>query len=282
MAAVRMDPYCVLQSGKESVKTKRAHGLFQSSLPISHRTKPIFLPQSWRITTFCMAQGAAGAPIGIRQFAWNCSQATRKLLSRHVRIIFPIKKECSIVQHDSCNTPLTCHGILIKHLHVGCVHIRCSTTASSVPTMRWREQWSQYPARIVRGTGRGSSGWPCSLLPEQAKGLCGAAKSSCGSDMQLPRYCRSAMYKFHMQFTRPISSAPCHVCQKDSEEELRTVQGPAAFIEHLHITVCPCRSQKSEDRHGQASSTPQAFLVLVGLHPFPAVTNPCQQLVFPK
>ena len=25
--AVKMDPYCVLQSGKESVKTKRAHGM---------------------------------------------------------------------------------------------------------------------------------------------------------------------------------------------------------------------------------------------------------------
>jgi hypothetical protein len=224
-----------------------------------------------------MAQGAAGAPIGIRQSAWNCSQATKRLLSRHVRIIIFINdyaKECSIVHHERCSTPLTCHGILIKDSHVCCVHIRCSTTASSVPTMRWREQWSQYPASIVRGTGRGSSGWPCSLLPEQAKGLCGAAKSSCGSDIQLPRYCISAMYKFHMQFTRQIFSAPCHVCQGDPEEGCVLCKGPAAFNQHLHITVCPCRNQKSGDRHGQASSTPQAFPILVGLHPFPAVTNP--------
>lgn len=27
LLAVKMDPYCVLQSGKESVKTKRAHGM---------------------------------------------------------------------------------------------------------------------------------------------------------------------------------------------------------------------------------------------------------------
>ena len=32
-AAVKMDPYCVLQSGKESVKTKRAHGM---QLPSTH------------------------------------------------------------------------------------------------------------------------------------------------------------------------------------------------------------------------------------------------------
>ena len=143
-----------------------------------------------------MAQGAAGAPIGIRQSAWNCSQATKRLRSRHVRIIISINnhaKECSLVCHKRCSTPLTCHGILIKHSHVCCVDIRCSTTASSVPTMRWRGQWSQSPASIARGTGRGSSGWPCSLLPEQAKGLCGVAKSSCGSDMQPPRYRISAM-----------------------------------------------------------------------------------------
>lgn len=27
LSAVKMDPYCVLQSGKETVKTKRAHGM---------------------------------------------------------------------------------------------------------------------------------------------------------------------------------------------------------------------------------------------------------------
>ena len=35
-AAVKMDPYCVLQSGKESVKTKRAHGMQLPALIITH------------------------------------------------------------------------------------------------------------------------------------------------------------------------------------------------------------------------------------------------------
>ena len=39
-AAVKMDPYCVLQSGKESVKTKRAHGMQLSALTLSMLKAP--------------------------------------------------------------------------------------------------------------------------------------------------------------------------------------------------------------------------------------------------
>ncbi len=39
-AAVKMDPYCVLQSGKESVKTKRAHGMQLPALMLSMLKAP--------------------------------------------------------------------------------------------------------------------------------------------------------------------------------------------------------------------------------------------------
>ena len=39
-AAVKMDPYCVLQSGKESVKTKRAHGMHLPALMLTMLKAP--------------------------------------------------------------------------------------------------------------------------------------------------------------------------------------------------------------------------------------------------
>ena len=66
-AAVKMDPYCVLQSGKESVKTKRAHGMQLPSTQSTHASGPwAVCIREFSSPLGDWAQVVEGVPTGLR------------------------------------------------------------------------------------------------------------------------------------------------------------------------------------------------------------------------
>ena len=186
MFAVRMDPYCVIQSGSESVKTKRAHGT----------TPPMFEHHKQDIATAitCMQVKMQPSQVDIctgggRSPNWH-QTVTLNLQPGDNDIAVQVRC-CTMYSNITCSPGIVwieylthCQLKLMEGQNtalmrsdVFCGFIRCSTTASSAAMMRWQGLWSHSPPSTARATGSGSSESPCSLLPRKA--LSGAARSSC-------------------------------------------------------------------------------------------------------